>query len=188
MRLSGWNGHRRPRLSDPMRNCAHVPISRESSATMETSFRTATLQDIVALRQFEQGIVSAERAFDPTLKAGRIEYYDIDRMLLDDDVRFIVAEKGGSLVGCGFARVDMAKLYLRHSYQAYLGLMYVDPRYRGQSINGGIIERLKRWCRSKGVTELRLEVYNDNLAAIGAYEKAGFSRHIIEMRLRLEDT
>ncbi len=130
--------------------------------------------------------MSAERAFDPTLKAGEIRYYDIENMISADHVRFIVAERGGEPVGCGFARIDDAKAYLRHSKQAYLGLMYVDPRYRGRSINGGIVELLKQWCREKGVTELRLEVYNGNAAAIGAYEKAGFSKHMIEMRLSLD--
>jgi RimJ/RimL family protein N-acetyltransferase len=156
--------------------------------TPETSFRAATAQDIDALRQCEQGIVSAERAFDPTLKAGRVQYYDIEKMILDEQVRFVVAERGNELIGCGFARIDTAKAFLSHSQQAYLGLMYVDPRYRGQSINGQIVERLKQWCRTKGVSELRLDVYSDNLIALGAYEKAGFSKHMIEMRLRLDDT
>ena len=154
----------------------------------ETSFRAATVRDIEALRRFEQGIVSAERAFDPTLKGGPIQYYDVEKMILAEHVRFVVAERGSELVGCGFARIDTAKPYLRHSHQAYLGLMYVDPTYRGQAINSGIIERLKEWCRTKGVAELRLEVYSDNLAAVAAYEKAGFSNHICEMRLRLEDS
>jgi len=158
----------------------------DPSSAPETSFRTATAQDIDALRQFEQGIVSAERAFDPTLKPGNIQYYDIESMILADNVRFVIAERGPAVVGCGFARIDNAKTYLRHSHQAYLGLMYVDPQYRGQSINGGIVERLKQWCRTRGVTELRLEVYSDNLVAVGAYEKAGFSKHMIEMRLRLD--
>src|ERR1700736_1730319 len=96
----------------------------------ETSFRTATTQDIDALRQFEQGIVSAERAFDPTLKPGNIQYYDIESMVLADNGRFVIAERGSALIGCGFARIDAAKTYLSHSQQAYLGLMYVDPQYR----------------------------------------------------------
>jgi len=153
-----------------------------------TSFRTATAQDIEALRQFEQGIVSAERAFDPTLKTGPVQYYDIEKMILDEQVRFVVAGRGDQLIGCGFARIDAAKACLSHTQQAYLGLMYVDPRYRGQSINGQIVEQLKQWCRTRGVTELRLDVYSDNLIALGAYEKAGFSKHMIEMRLRLDDT
>ena len=130
--------------------------------------------------------MSAERAFDSTLRAGRVQYYDIEKMILNDDVRFVVAERDNELIGCGFARIDRAKVYLSHSQQAYLGLMYVDPGYRGQSINGGIVERLKQWCRTRGVTELRLDVYSNNLIALGAYEKAGFSKHMIEMRLRLD--
>jgi RimJ/RimL family protein N-acetyltransferase len=153
----------------------------------ETLFRTATPKDIDDLRRFEQGIIAAERPFDPTLKAGRIQYYDIDKMLVADDVQFVVAQRGNELVACGFARIDNAKTYLSHLKQAYLGLMYVDPKYRGQSINSGIVERLKQWCCKKGVTELRLEVYAENIAAVGAYERAGFSKHIIEMRLRVRD-
>jgi GNAT superfamily N-acetyltransferase len=153
----------------------------------ETSFRTATAQDIDALRRFERGIVSAERAFDRTLKAGEVHYYDIENMVSAEHVRFLVAERGGELVGCGFARIDDAKPYLEHSRQAYLGLMYVDPKHRRQSINEAILELLKQWCRAQGVTELRLEVYNDNAVALRAYEKAGFSKHMIEMRVRLDD-
>jgi RimJ/RimL family protein N-acetyltransferase len=151
----------------------------------ETTFRPATTEDIGALRQFEQGIVSAERPYDPTLRPEGVQYYDIEAMLRADNVRFIVAERGERLLGCGFARVDSAKPYLNHARQAYLGLMYVDPDFRGQSINGAIVERLKQWCRDQGVTELRLDVYSDNSVALGAYEKAGFRRHMIEMRLQL---
>jgi GNAT superfamily N-acetyltransferase len=150
----------------------------------EILFRTATLQDIDDLRRFEQAIIAAERPLDPTLRAGRIHYYDIEAMLVRDDVQFVVAQRGNELVACGFARIEAGKAYESHAYQAYLGLMYVDPEFRGRSINSAIVERLKQWCRSKGVTELRLEVYSGNLAAIAAYEKTGFSKHMIEMRLR----
>jgi RimJ/RimL family protein N-acetyltransferase len=147
------------------------------------SFRTARLHDIGDLRRFEQGIVAAERPFDPTLREGPIQYYDIESMLASDSVHFLVAHVGTELIACGFARIDRAKPFLRQAKQAYLGLMYVDPRYRGQSINGAIVERLKRWCLTMGVNELRLEVYCNNLAAIAAYEKSGFSQHMVEMRL-----
>lgn len=153
----------------------------------ETVFRSATPQDVEDLRRFEQGIIAVERAFDPTLKPGNIQYYDIETMLVAEDVHVVVAEHRSELVACGFARIEKAKTYLSHIKQGYLGLMYVDPQHRGQAINSRIIERLKHWCRRKGVTELRLEVYSDNLAAVGAYEKAGFSKHIVEMRLRLRD-
>jgi len=61
--------------------------------------------------------------------------------------------------------------------------MYVEPQHRGKGIHKIILEVLKRWSLSKNITELQLEVYFNNTAAITAYEKAGFIKHIIEMRL-----
>jgi GNAT superfamily N-acetyltransferase len=147
--------------------------------------RPATLQDLGLLNRFQQSIVGAERPFDPTIKDGPARYYDIESLLASESAHFVLAAAGDEIVACGFARIDAAKAYLRHSLQAYLGLMYVDPRHRGQAVNRAIIDALKQWCRSRQVSELRLEVYHDNLAAIRAYEKAGFSKLLIEMRLEL---
>jgi GNAT superfamily N-acetyltransferase len=50
-------------------------------------------------------------------------------------------------------------------------LGFTDPKYRGKG-EFKIIEALKNWCSS---LEIRpLDVYNDNPAAIKAYEKVGF--------------
>jgi ribosomal protein S18 acetylase RimI-like enzyme len=149
--------------------------------------RQATTEDLEDLLRFEQGIVSAERPFDRTIQDGSIHYYDIRRMLSSAEVQFVVAESNSSIVGCGFARIDAAKPYLKHRLQAYVGLIYVDPGHRGEGLSGKIIDELKRWCRSKDVAEMRLEVYHDNLAAVKAYEKAGFAKHMMEMRVCLSD-
>jgi GNAT superfamily N-acetyltransferase len=65
--------------------------------------------------------------------------------------------------------------------------MYVDPPFRGRGVNAEIIRSLKRWCRSRNVSETRLDVYEGNTTAIKAYEKAGFSKLSIEMRMPLRD-
>jgi len=148
--------------------------------------RAAALQDLDLLNRFQQSILSAERPFDPTIKHGPAQYYDVARLLRSDDVRFVVAATDETIVACGFARIDASKPYLRHPIQAYLGLMYVEPGYRGRSINQKIINDLKQWCIARNVRELRLEVYHDNLQAIRAYEKAGFTKLLIEMRLELK--
>ena len=155
---------------------------------MDLTIRQATPDDLAALLRFQQGVVEAERAFDPTIKDGPVHYYDIAALISSPDVHFLVAECGSELVGCGYARIEAAKHYLRHPMQAYLGLMYVDPTHRGQAVNAGIIDALKTWCRARQVTELRLEVYSGNQAAIRAYQKAGFAEHMLEMRLGLNDT
>jgi GNAT superfamily N-acetyltransferase len=149
------------------------------------AIRPAVAADIATLRRFEQGIVSAERPFDSTLKTGLVQYYDIEAMIADDRVRFLIAESAGVPIGCGFARLESAKPYARHTTQAYFGLMYVEPPFRGRSVNRQIIEALKSWCAEQGVRELRLEVYSANAIALGAYVRAGFAPHMVEMRLEL---
>ena len=149
------------------------------------TIRKAGLADIETLLQFEQGIVEAERPFDPTLKPHPNYYYDIKKMLEDPLVQVIVAECREQLIGCGYARIEKAKHYLQHESHGYLGFMYVHPAWRGKNINQLIIESLKQWSASKGISEMRLDVYYDNTVAIKAYEKAGFDKLMIQMRMGL---
>lgn len=55
-------------------------------------------------------------------------------------------------------------------------------RHTDKGINRMIIDALKAWALSRNITELRLDVYYANTNAIKAYEKAGFSQHMINMR------
>lgn len=144
--------------------------------------RKAIEKDLETLLIFEQGVISAERPFDPTLKNDPNHYYDIQKMMDAEAVELLVAELNGELVGCGYARIENAKPYLLHSQHAYLGFMYVQPAHRGKGINLKIMDALTLWCKSKNIQELRLDVYYNNDAAIRAYEKAGFTKHMIEMR------
>jgi GNAT superfamily N-acetyltransferase len=98
-------------------------------------------------------------------------------------IELVVAEFDNKIIGSGYARLETSKHYLRHSKHAYLGFMYVDPNYRGKGVNQKIIEALKTWSLSQNVTEMRLDVYFNNNNAIKAYEKAGFTKHMIEMRM-----
>jgi GNAT superfamily N-acetyltransferase len=65
--------------------------------------------------------------------------------------------------------------------------MYVEPEYRGRGVNAEIIGSLQRWCRTRNIAETRLDVYEGNAAAVKAYEKAGFSKLAVEMRMPLND-
>lgn len=144
--------------------------------------RKATLDDLDALLVFEQGVISTERPFDSTLKTGRTHYYDIEEMIAASHIELLVAELGNELIGSGYARIENAKPYLQHQQHAYLGFMYVKPEYRGKGINKMIIDALAKWSASQNITELRLDVYQPNEAAIKAYERAGFVKHMVHMR------
>ncbi|MCJ7468038.1 MAG: GNAT family N-acetyltransferase [Maribacter sp.] len=147
------------------------------------SIRRATLADLPVLQKFEQGVIDWERPFDKTIAEDPVWYYDLEGLILDEQKAVLVALHENIIVGCGIGMEKEARHYLDHTTYAYLGLMYTHPDYRGLGINGRIIAALKEWATSKGLHEIRLTVYNDNLSAIRAYEKIGFKRHIIEMRL-----
>ncbi len=140
------------------------------------------MADLPTLFEFEQGVITAERPFDPTLKSGQIHYYDIEKMIAAPDVELLVAEINNEVVGSGYARIENAKPFLQHNRHAYLGFMYIMPQWRGNGINKKILDKLTEWVQQHNITELRLDVYQPNIAAIKAYEKAGFTKHMIEMR------
>jgi GNAT superfamily N-acetyltransferase len=144
--------------------------------------RKATLADMDTLLQFEQGVISAERPFDPTLKEDHINYYNLNELITAPHIQLVVAELDGELIGSGYARIESSKIYLKHQQHAYLGFMYVLPQHRGKGVNKIVINALKEWAGSREITELRLEVYYKNTSAIKAYEKVGFISHMIQMR------
>src|SRR5690606_29909303 len=147
--------------------------------------REATILDLPTLLEFEQGVIEAERPMDAGLKRTPTNYYDILHLVTSPDIRLAVAEIDGDLVGCGYARIDPAKRYLQYDRQSYLGFMYVVPEFRGRGINQMILDDLYRWTLSRGVTEIRLEVYPANSAAVRAYEKSGFIPYILQMHTNI---
>jgi len=153
----------------------------------DIKIRKASLIDLGQLLAFEQDLIKTERPFDPTLKPDPVNYYDLKTMLTSPLAEVVVAEAGNKIIASGYARIDRSKSFLKHSHHAYLGFMYVLPEYRGQGINKRIIDALKNWAAIQNITEFSLEVYYDNISAIKAYEKIGFSRYIIEMRFNLDD-
>lgn len=151
------------------------------------TIRVASGADLDTLNRFQQGIVAAERPFDPLLCDTGVQYYDIATMLMAPEVRLLVAEHDARVIGCAFARIEAAKPWLRHAHEAYMGLMFVEPAWRGRGVNAGLLCELQAWCRGRGIREVRLDVYADNIAAVSAYRKAGFRVNLLEMRMTLDD-
>ena len=150
----------------------------------EFHVRKARSEDLEVLLRFEQELILAERPYDECIREDPVVYYDLNKLIEDEEVMVVVAESDNRIVGSGYARVADARSYLDHKTYAYLGFMYTIKEYRGQGVNQAVIEKLASWAKSRGLSELRLTVYDENIPAIKAYEKAGFKKHIVEMRLR----
>ena len=151
--------------------------------------RSATLEDLDTLLKFEQALIEAERPFDPTIRKGHIHYYDIRELIESADSEVVVVvDDSDQILASGYALIKKARQYLDHEYYTYLGFMYTLPDFRGQGLNRMVIATLRKWSDSKGISEIRLTVYNGNAAAVKAYEKVGFQKHIVEMRLTTKNS
>ncbi|MCD2422369.1 GNAT family N-acetyltransferase [Niabella pedocola] len=147
--------------------------------------RAATATDMETLLEFEQKIIEAERPFDDSLKAGIIHYYDLLELIRSPAATVLLAVTGNEIIGSGYAKIVPAKPYQQYQEYAYLGFMYVKPAFRGMGVNQRIIQKLLEWAKGQGLTEARLDVYEENEAAKRSYQKIGFRANLLEMRLPL---
>jgi RimJ/RimL family protein N-acetyltransferase len=154
---------------------------------MKPIVRLATKDDLPILDTFMDDLVNAERPMDATIKDGKVVYYDLENFITNDDAVLYVVEINGELVASGYAKIKPDSVYLKHNKHAYLGFMFVPEKHRGNGYNKLIIDALLIWSKTKNVHEIRLDVYSTNPSAIKAYEKVGFSKHMIQMRLDIND-
>ncbi len=155
-------------------------------ANFKTEIRQATETDIDVLLSFEKNIVADERLFDSTLKEGEIHYYNLIELIRSDDAKVLVAVINKEIVGSGYAKILLAKEYEDCNEYAYLGFMYVKPDFRGNGINKRILNKLIEWARKRNISEVRLQVYDENVIAKNAYLKFGFKPHTLIMRTKIE--
>jgi GNAT superfamily N-acetyltransferase len=154
---------------------------------MKPIVRLATKNDLATLDIFMDGLVEAERPMDVTIKDGKVIYYDLEGFILSEDAVLYVAELNGELVASGYAKIKKDRIYLKHEAHVYLGFMYVPEKHRGNGYNKLIIDALLTWSKTRNINEIRLDVYETNPSAIRAYQKTGFKKHLIQMRLDLHD-
>ena len=148
------------------------------------TIRPAVKTDLVILLEFEQEIIGAERPFNNTLKNGEIHFYDLHRLMESKKSEVVVAEIENEIIGSGYAVIkEEADLFVKHTQFVYLGFMYVKPAHRGKGVSKAIIETLKGWAIAHDIYEIRLQVYDENIIAKKAYQKAGFKGHMLEMRM-----
>ncbi|MDP4489410.1 GNAT family N-acetyltransferase [Pseudoalteromonas piscicida] len=147
--------------------------------------RAATINDLTTLLDLEQQVIEAERPYNPTIKSQDAKYYGFEKLLNCSNTLVIVGEVSEQIVATGYVQIRASKQQLQHTQHGYLGFMYVAPEHRGKGLNQEIMEHLIAWCKTQNVNDFYLDVYSSNAAAIRAYEKAGFTPCLLEMKLHL---
>jgi len=150
---------------------------------MIIKIRKAEIEDLTELNELQQSLVNFERPFDDGIPAkGDVNYYDINRLLIDDFTYFVVAETEGKIIGCGFAQIRDNLNWAIEKKLGYIGLMVVREDYRRNNTGKNIIENLTGWLKEKNILHIILETYSCNETAINAYKKYGFKEFVLQMK------
>jgi putative acetyltransferase len=91
----------------------------------------------------------------------------VDRVF-QPGIRFFIARLDGRPVGCGGIAFEDGFAELKR--------MYVRPAARGRGVVQALINRLEEEARTHGYARVTLETGDAQLAAIRAYERAGYRR------------
>lgn len=71
------------------------------------------------------------------------------------------------------------------SSDGWIGLLYVDPQYRGRGLGRKLIDTIKQHFVQKGCTKMRLKVLPENTKTIEIYRRYGFLPTDVEMTFSL---
>ena len=119
------------------------------------SIRTANLNDLETLLEFEQGVIKAERPMDSFLREGTLSYYNIPELITAKNSHLIVAIANKELVGSGYLKIEDSSHYHKNPKHGYIGFIFVKPTFRGQRISNLILESLKKWGERKRLKRIK---------------------------------
>lgn len=91
---------------------------------------------------------------------------------------FLVAECEGRIAG------SLSAVRGRGRFQAHtaeFGIALI-PEFRGMGLGSKMVDYLIRWCRTRGVEKLNLEVFHDNDRALALYRRMGFVEEGVRRR------
>lgn len=126
---------------------------------MSLAIRPATLADIPAMARLEEISFPGDRLSARSLR----------RLVREGRAMCLVAELDGRVTG------DAIALPRRGSRSLRLYSVAVDPGFRGMGIGAALLAESERWAASCGHGEIRLEVREDNAAAIRRYLATGYA-------------
>ncbi len=99
----------------------------------------------------------------------------------------LVAEVDGKIVGAGGGYVIGSIENVEGERYGFIEFLVVDEGYRGMGIGRRLLTILVDKLRSKGVSEIYLEVDPRNEAALSLYRSLGFTVSYLTMNLKIDE-
>ena len=103
---------------------------------------------------------------------------DIDSGKMGNEVFKLVSEEGYA----GMLWVGISRDQFTCDETGYLLGVYVEKDLRRRGIGTALVRAAERWCSSKGLMSMTLNVGSVNRAAVGLYESMGYKSQSVVMR------
>lgn len=140
--------------------------------------RRATITDLdivvelrlALLREYSEHPVYGRLRPDAARRARPIFAMQLD----SDNEVVLLAEEGGEAVGLVRCIEMISSPLLEPDRYCYLSSVYVRPEYRRKGVLNALFERAVAWCRSRGMTEMRLHNVGSRESTAAAWDALGF--------------
>lgn len=99
-----------------------------------------------------------------------------EQALLAPEVRFLVAERDGDMLGCGATRRMPGEPATGGEPYGEVKRMFVRPDLRGQGLALRLLQALEADLLRSGLSLATLETGRDQIEAVRLYERAGYRR------------
>lgn len=155
--------------------------------------RVAKREDGEAIGRLWEALVNYHNALDPDLPDaapdGARMYAQRIVGRLDDTThtRVFVAEEDGRVVGYVLSViVDMSPEMFAQTLGGFLADIYVEEAYRRSGIGRALVEAVRDWFRSRGVTYFEWYVAANNAAGHAFWQAVGGRNIMIRMRTNID--
>lgn len=148
--------------------------------------RDATVADIsvvvAMLADDDKG--RARESADDVLDQGYLDAFAA--IEVDPNQRLLVAEQGGAVVGT-FQLSFLPGLSYRGAWRGQIEAVRIASPLRGQGLGQQMVEWAIERCRERGCRMVQLTTHNTRERAHAFYERLGFERSHIGMKLHLSE-
>lgn len=93
----------------------------------------------------------------------------------------VIAKLDNIPIGCGVAKIEKASKWNKYNQQGYLGMLYVDKKYRKKGVAKALQDNRINWLRSKGIKYITCAILAKNLPALKLSTKQGFKPRLLMM-------
>ena len=152
---------------------------------MKIIIRKATNKDlsemIELIRDLTDYHYKIDKYYKPFSKYKGLYNYMKDQ-LKDKNVKILVVEDGGKIIGCIVGVITKAPSYITPKKIGNIDYIFIKENYRHKKIGEKLLKELLKWFKEKKIKHVEISVDARNKIGVKAWRKFGFYDYRIKMR------